>query len=127
MTHQKKRPILVSPSKTRIPVGVSPRLYSDPSLPRTVCMSTPYISRLLAFLRKFVSDWAGDMPRCLLNWSKTSISNCSFWLDTNRNSDTNARVWTPGSKSPSSAETENKLSLVPRVSRSCLSEPLQCG
>ena len=80
IAYQKKRPILVSPSKTRIPVGVSPKLYSDPSFPKTVCMSTPYISRLLAFLRKLSSDWAGDMPRCLLNCSNTSISNCSFWL-----------------------------------------------
>lgn len=32
---QKKRPILLDPSKTRIPVGVSPRAYSPPSRPCT--------------------------------------------------------------------------------------------
>ena len=34
-------------------------LYSEPSLPSTVCMSTPYISRFFALLRNESSAWAG--------------------------------------------------------------------
>ena len=59
---QQKSPILVSPSKTRIPVGVSPKEYSEPSLPKTVCMSTPYISKFFTLLRNCISDWAGVSP-----------------------------------------------------------------
>ena len=59
---QQKRPILVSCSKTNIPVGVSPNEYSEPSLPKTVCMSTPYISRFLALFKNCDSAWAGDNP-----------------------------------------------------------------
>lgn len=33
ITHQKNKPILFAPSKIKIPVGVNPRAYSQPSLP----------------------------------------------------------------------------------------------
>ena len=38
---------------------IIPHLYSEPSLPRTVCMSTPYISRFFALFKKESSAWAG--------------------------------------------------------------------
>lgn len=44
-TYQKKSPILVSPSNTRTPVGVKPRLYSFPSLACTVEMNRNISSR----------------------------------------------------------------------------------
>lgn len=61
-THQTKRPIFTLFSKTRMPVGVKPRRYSNPSLPITVCKSTPYISNHRALFKYCISQSAGVKP-----------------------------------------------------------------
>jgi hypothetical protein len=57
--YQTNKPILILFSKTRIPVGVKPSLYSKPSLPMTVCKSTPYISNHRALFKYWTSQSAG--------------------------------------------------------------------
>ena len=59
VTYQTNKPILTLFSKTRIPVGVKPSLYSRPSFPITVCKSTPYISNHRARLKYSISHSAG--------------------------------------------------------------------
>ena len=108
VSYQTKRPILIRFSKTRIPVGVRPSLYSSPSLPITVCKSTPYISNHRALFKYWISQSAGVRPLCKekqnecsmpkIHWSvyllvdhfcRTCPSNSSvcFWSGKSRNSE----------------------------------------
>ena len=49
-------------SKNRQPVGVSPNEYWEPSLPRTVWVATPYISKSLASDKYSLSASEGLLP-----------------------------------------------------------------
>ena len=55
-----------------LPVGVSPNEYCEPSLPRTVWVSTPYISRSLASDKYSFSASDGVLPLKIKSWTTTN-------------------------------------------------------
>ena len=60
---------------------IIPHLYSEPSLPRTVCISTPYISRFFALFKNESSAWAGVWPLRGRKWWESDEKVMRKWWE----------------------------------------------